>query len=97
MRRGSRSARSRPSWPATGPEQIVATGNFDEWLESVAANRGIEVVPEVAMRRNIHPAVRFVPLVDAPASPVSLAFMPGVQPTLMRQFVEIAVAAGRSS
>jgi DNA-binding transcriptional LysR family regulator len=84
------------SWAdGKGPSRIVETGNFDEWLESVAANRGIGVVPEVAMRRNIHPAVRFVPLLDAPTSPVSLAFMPGVQPSLMRRFVEVAVAAGQ--
>lgn len=81
------------SWPAgEGPAHIVETGNFDEWLESVAADRGIGVVPDVAMRRHIHTAVRFVPLVNAPVSPVSLAFMPHVQESLMRQFVEAAVS-----
>jgi DNA-binding transcriptional LysR family regulator len=60
----------------------------------VAANRGIGVVPEVAMRRNIHSAVRFVPLVDAPSSPVSLAFLPHARERLMRRFVSAAVAAG---
>jgi DNA-binding transcriptional LysR family regulator len=84
------------SWPAgDGPARIVETGNFDEWLESVAANRGIGVVPEVAMRRNIHPAVRFVPLVDAPTTPVSIAFLPKVQERQVRRFVEAAVAASR--
>lgn len=33
------------------------TYNFDEWLESVAADRGIGVI-----RRNIHPGVRFIAL-----------------------------------
>jgi DNA-binding transcriptional LysR family regulator len=82
------------SWPAgEGPSRVVETANFDEWLESVAADRGIGVVPEVAMRRNIHSAVRFVPLLDAPTSPVSLAFLPGVRPAQLRRFVEAAVAA----
>jgi DNA-binding transcriptional LysR family regulator len=82
------------SWPpGEGPKRIVETRNFDEWLESVAADRGIGVVPDVARRRNIHPAVRFVPLKNAPTSPVSLAFLPHVREPLMRQFAEAAVAA----
>jgi len=79
--------------PDQRPAQVIETRNFDEWLESVAANRGIGVVPEVAMRRNIHPAVRFVPLVGAPTSPVSLVFLPGVRQSQLRRFVEAAVAA----
>jgi DNA-binding transcriptional LysR family regulator len=82
------------SWPAgAGPERIVETGNFDEWLESVATDRGIGVVPDVAARRNIHSAVRYVPLTNAPPVPVSLVFRPHVRESLMRQFVEAAVAA----
>jgi DNA-binding transcriptional LysR family regulator len=82
------------SWPAgDGPGEIVETTNFDEWLESVAADRGIGVVPEVARRRAVHPGVAFLPMPDAPRIPVSLAFLPEVQPALMRQFVEAAVAA----
>jgi DNA-binding transcriptional LysR family regulator len=82
------------SWPAgQGPATIVQTANFDEWLESVAADRGIGVVPEVAERRAIHPAVRFVPLVDAPTSPVSLVFVPAARRARIRRFVEAAVAA----
>jgi len=45
-------------------------------IESVAADRGIGVVPKVAMRRNIHSAVTFLPVVNAPPIPVSLAFLP---------------------
>jgi DNA-binding transcriptional LysR family regulator len=82
------------SWPpGQRPERVVETANFDEWLESVAADRGIGVVPDVAMRRNIHPAVRFIPLRGAPPSPVWLAFLPHVREPLMRQFAEAAVAA----
>ncbi len=82
------------SWPpGAGPSQVVQTENFDEWLESVAAGRGIGVVPDLAMRRNIHPAVRFIPLRNAPPSPVSLAFLPHRQEPLIRQFMAAAVAA----
>ncbi|OCB34777.1 LysR family transcriptional regulator [Mycobacterium malmoense] len=80
------------SWPAgEGPETIVETTNFDEWLESVAADRGIGVIPDVAVRRNIHPGVRFVALRGAPESPVSLAFLPRVHNAALRRFVEAAV------
>jgi hypothetical protein len=52
------------------------------------------VVPDVAMRRNIHPAVRFIPLTGAPTTPVSLVFLPHVRDSsLIRKFVEAAVAA----
>jgi DNA-binding transcriptional LysR family regulator len=84
------------SWPPDrGPQRIVETANFDEWIESVAADRGIGVVPNVAMRRNIHPAVRFIPLVGAPATPVSLVFLPNVRDSLIRKFLEAAVAAAK--
>jgi DNA-binding transcriptional LysR family regulator len=82
------------SWPTgAGPRRVVETGNFDEWLESVAADRGIGIVPDVAQRRSIHPAVRFVPLRNAPPSPVSLAFRPGVREPLLRRFVQAALTA----
>jgi DNA-binding transcriptional LysR family regulator len=86
------------SWAAgEGPARVVETRNYDEWIESVAADRGIGVVPDVAMRRNIHSAVRFVPLTNAPTSPVSLAFLPRTREALMRQFVDAAVAAAALS
>ncbi|HSY15485.1 MAG TPA: LysR family transcriptional regulator [Jatrophihabitantaceae bacterium] len=82
------------SWPdGDGPEHVIETGNFDEWLESVAADRGIGVVPDVAVRRNIHSAVRYVPITNAPLVPVSLAFLPHARESLMRQFVEAAIYA----
>jgi DNA-binding transcriptional LysR family regulator len=82
------------SWPAgAGPKTVVETANFDEWLESVAADRGIGVIPDVAVRRNIHPGVRFIPLRGAPPSPVVLAFLPRARNAELRRFVEAAVAS----
>jgi len=82
------------SWPPEHrPNTIIGTRNFDEWVESVAADRGIGVVPEVAMRRNIHPALRFLTLTNAPPSPVAIAFLPHVQQPLLRRFVQAAIDA----
>lgn len=82
------------SWPpGEGPQTVVETSNFDEWIESVAADRGIGVIPDVAVRRNIHPGVRFIPLNGAPQSEVSLAFLPRARNAELRRFVEAAVAS----
>ncbi len=82
------------SWPAgEGPKTVVETANFDEWIESVAADRGIGVIPDVAVRRNIHPGVRFIPLRGAPQSPVTLVFLPHARNAVLRRFAEAAVAS----
>ncbi|MEV7731766.1 LysR family transcriptional regulator [Streptomyces sp. NPDC088921] len=82
------------SWPVDErPARIIETANYDEWLETVAANRGIGIVPEVAQRRTQHPALRFVPLTSAPPSPVSLVHFPDAQRTLIRRFLEAAQQA----
>ncbi|MFI9836247.1 LysR family transcriptional regulator [Nonomuraea sp. NPDC051941] len=80
------------SWPVDQrPAQIIDTANYDEWLETVAANRGIGIVPEAARDRTQHPALRFVPLTNAPSSPVSLVYAPDAQRTLIRRFLEAAI------
>jgi DNA-binding transcriptional LysR family regulator len=85
-------------WPGGGgPRRFVPTANFDEWVESVAACRGIGVLPDVAERRGIHPAIRFIPLRNAPLIPVSLVFRPGVREPLLRRFVQAALAAVKPS
>lgn len=82
------------SWPAgEGPEIVVETTNFDEWIESVAAGRGIGVIPDVAVRRNIPPGVRFVGLRGAPDIPVALAFLKRSNGPVLRRFIEAAVDA----
>jgi DNA-binding transcriptional LysR family regulator len=82
------------SWPdGGGPRRFVSTANFDEWVESVAAGRGIGILPDVAERRGIHPAIRFIPVRNAPLIPVSLVFRPGVRDPLLRRFVQVGLAA----
>ncbi|MFD6280245.1 LysR family transcriptional regulator [Streptomyces sp. NPDC060209] len=83
-------------WPSgNGPHRYVETANFDEWLESVAAGRGLGIVPDVAERRIHHPALRFLPLTGAPPSPVRLAYRPeaGTGSTLLRRFLDAALDA----
>ncbi|MER7191290.1 LysR family transcriptional regulator [Streptomyces flaveolus] len=83
-------------WPdGDGPHRYVETANFDEWLESVAAGRGLGIVPDVAERRIHHPALRFVPLTGAPPSPVRLAYRPDAKTgsALLRSFLDAALRA----
>ncbi|GGT03467.1 LysR family transcriptional regulator [Streptomyces chromofuscus] len=85
------------SWPADQrPQEIVETANYDEWVETVAAGRGIGIVPEVARRRTPHPALRFVTLTNAPPIPVSLIHLPDGPRTLVRRFLDAAVAAAQA-
>lgn len=86
------------SWPAgEGPKTVVENANFSEWIESVAADRGIGVIPDVAVRRNIHPGVRFIALRGAPKSPVVLAFLPRARNAALRRFLEASAAAVASA
>ncbi|MDI9832755.1 LysR family transcriptional regulator [Streptomyces sp. KAU_LT] len=82
------------SWPEESrPRDIVETANYDEWVETVAANRGIGIVPETARHRSPHPALRFVPLTDAPPVPVRLVHLPDGPRVLIRRFVDASLAA----
>ncbi|MFP3988183.1 LysR family transcriptional regulator [Streptomyces sp. E11-3] len=78
-------------WPeGHRPSSIVDCGNFDEWLELVAAGKGVGIAPDLVLRRRLHPAVRFIPLVDAPAIPLRLLHpLQGAHP-LARIFTELA-------
>lgn len=85
------------SWSeGNAPETVVETATFDEWIESVAANRGIGVVPEVAQRRITHPALRFIRIEGAPEVPVRLAFLRRNSSTLVRRFLEAALESVKS-
>ncbi|HEX4722175.1 MAG TPA: LysR family transcriptional regulator [Pseudonocardiaceae bacterium] len=78
-------------WPAAHrPATSTECANFDEWLEAVAANRGVGVVPISAAYRVVHPAIRFVVLEGAPLVPVYLAFPRQGGHPFTRQFVSAA-------
>jgi len=82
------------SWPLNrGPNRSVETSTFDEWIESIAANRGIGIVPEVAARRISHPTLKFIFIDNAPQIQVQLAFLARTQGALLRQFTEASLEA----
>ncbi|WP_433526545.1 LysR family transcriptional regulator [Nocardia pseudovaccinii] len=63
------------SWDAPDPNRTVITcTNFDEWIELVAAERGIGIVPVLARSRAPHPGVVYVDIVDAPRSHIYLTW-----------------------
>ncbi|CAM4055316.1 LysR family transcriptional regulator [Nocardia ninae] len=63
------------SWEQGDPDRpIITCRNFDEWIELVAANRGIGGVPALARSRAPHPGVVYLDIPDAPPSHVYLAW-----------------------
>ncbi|MER7024142.1 MULTISPECIES: LysR family transcriptional regulator [Streptomyces] len=84
------------SWPPdAAPKTVIPCANYDEWLETVAADRGVGVVPALAARRVTHSGLRFVPLTGAPVLPVRLAHLTaGGRRPLLREFLDAATAAG---
>lgn len=86
------------SWPESDPvREVVTCTNFDEWLELVAAGRGIGVVPELARTRAPHPGIVYRDIPDAPPSRVLLAWRAKPEPPRpVRDFLGVvdAVCAG---
>ncbi|MGV4922907.1 LysR family transcriptional regulator [Streptomyces sp. BHT-5-2] len=81
--------------PGERPEIAVRCGNFDEWLEAVAGNRGVGVVPESIGRQRVHPFVSFVPIPDAPLMPLQIVFPRHNGHPLTRRFLAHARATVR--
>jgi DNA-binding transcriptional LysR family regulator len=62
-------------WPAECRPAVGAeVRNTDEWLEAIAANRGVGSTPRSTTAMYRHPGVRYVALRDAPEVPVHLAW-----------------------
>ncbi|MFE6690131.1 LysR family transcriptional regulator [Streptomyces sp. NPDC057743] len=80
-------------WPPEDrPEIAVRCGNFDEWLEAVAGNRGVGVVPESIGRQRVHPFISFVAIPDAPLMPLHIVFPRHDGHPLTRRFIAHARA-----
>lgn len=56
------------------PGPTVAVSNTDDWLATIAAGRGVGVTPEATPQMYANAGVAFVPLSDAPAVEVWLAW-----------------------
>jgi DNA-binding transcriptional LysR family regulator len=60
--------------PGGGPAAEVHVRNVDEWMEAIAAGRGIGLTPASTGRLYTHPQIRYRPVVDAPAVPIALCW-----------------------
>ena len=75
--------------PSLWPEAtltVLETSSYDEWLESVASDAGVGVIPEIGARHT-HPELHFVPLEDAPPVIVRLVMAPHVPRSVRRDFL----------
>jgi DNA-binding transcriptional LysR family regulator len=76
-------------WPNNTPE-VVETRSYDEWIETVAADRGVGVVPDIARTRGTHPGIVFVPLIGAPPVTVWLSIADHVPDNHARAILDAA-------
>lgn len=72
------------------PSTIVQVQNVDEWMEAIAAARGIGLTPASTGRLYSHPQIRYVPLRDAPSVPIVLAWPRRGPHPLAEDFAAIA-------
>ncbi|MFG2137066.1 LysR family transcriptional regulator [Streptomyces sp. NPDC048650] len=88
---------TRPElWPEGRRPQLACTaGNFDEWLEAVAAGHGVGVAPETVAQRHTHPGIRYVRLKNAPPVPVHLALPARNAHPLAERYAELAASRTR--
>ncbi|WP_280719448.1 LysR family transcriptional regulator [Kitasatospora sp. MAP5-34] len=78
-------------WPVDRRPSVSAVcRNFDEWLEAVASNKGMGVVPEFVGRQHIHSFVSFLPIPDAPRVPLNLVYPQRGGHPLVPRFVALA-------
>ncbi len=81
-------------WPADcRPGVSVVCRNFDEWLEAIASNKGVGVVPEFVGRQHIHSFVSFLDIPDAPRVPLNLVYPRLGGHPLIPRFIAMARAA----
>ncbi|MEV6559104.1 LysR family transcriptional regulator [Nocardia sp. NPDC051756] len=80
------------SWEHADPNRpIITCRNFDEWIELVAANRGIGGAPALARTRAPHPGVVYLNIPDAPPSHVYLAWRAKPEPSrAVQRFLGVA-------
>lgn len=82
-------------WPPDEqPRSIVEVRNVEEWLEAIAAGRGIGMTPATTSRVYTHPQIRYVPILDAPPVQIVMAWPARAPHPLTEGFV--AAASPRS-
>lgn len=71
------------------PSRSVRVHNVDEWLEAIAAGRGVGLTPASTGRLYRHPQIRYRRIVDAPPVPLLLAWPRTAPHPLAIDFVAI--------
>lgn len=82
--------------PGHSPEIIVRVRNVDEWMEAIAAGRGIGLTAASTSRLYSHPQIRYRPFSDAPPVPIVLAWPRHNPHPLAADFIAAAPAARTS-
>jgi DNA-binding transcriptional LysR family regulator len=72
------------------PQDVVRVRNVDEWMEAIAAGRGVGLTPASTGRLYSHPAIRYRLIADAPRVPISLAWARNAAHPLVAEFVAVA-------
>ncbi|GAA0385239.1 LysR family transcriptional regulator [Streptomyces luteireticuli] len=60
--------------PERRPHRVVEVRNVDEWLGAICTGEAVGIASAGAAESHAHPGVRYVPLADAPAVTVYLAY-----------------------
>lgn len=76
--------------PGRWPQDVVRVRNVDEWMEAIAAGRGVGLTPASTGRLYSHPAIRYRLIADAPSVPISLAWPHSAAHPLVAEFVAVA-------
>lgn len=78
-------------WPTEKrPTVAIECRNFDEWLEAIAVDHGLGVLPSSVTRQHPHPSIRYLPIQHAPPISVFLAYpLAGPHP-LAERFATVA-------
>ena len=81
-------------WPAGARPAVAArVGSIEDWLVAIASGQGVGVTAASSAELHARPGVTFVPLLDAPTMPVTLAWRPGPGHAAREQFVSVAVVS----
>lgn len=79
--------------PGHSPETIVRVRNVDEWMEAIAAGRGIGLTAASTSRLYSHPQIQYRPIRDAPPVPIVLAWPHSNPHPLAADFIAAAPTA----
>lgn len=79
--------------PGHRPERFLRVQNVDEWMEAIAAGRGVGLTPASTGRLYSHPAIRYRSISDAPRVPIVLAWPRQASHPLVADFVACADSA----